>query len=67
LKRLEDEDRVALRYCGNPNGSTANVAGVLGPGRNVMGIMPHPERAADSRAGGTDGQPLFQGLIEALS
>jgi phosphoribosylformylglycinamidine synthase len=56
-----------LRYCANPNGSTADIAAVLGPGRNVMGIMPHPERAADSRTGGTDGQHLFRSLIEALS
>jgi phosphoribosylformylglycinamidine synthase subunit PurQ / glutaminase len=67
LTRLEDEDRVVLRYCANPNGSTADIAAVLGPGRNVMGIMPHPERAADSRTGGTDGQHLFRSLIEALS
>jgi phosphoribosylformylglycinamidine synthase subunit PurQ / glutaminase len=67
LKRLEDEDRVALRYCDNPNGSTADIAGALGPGRNVMGIMPHPERAADSRTGGTDGRALFRGVIETLS
>ncbi len=67
LKRLEDEDRVALRYLGNPNGSTAEIAAALGRGRNVMGIMPHPERAADPRTGSTDGQPLFRGLIETLS
>ena len=67
LKRLEDEDRVALRYYDNPNGSTADIAAVLGPGRNVMGIMPHPERAADLHTGGTDGQFLFRGLIESLS
>jgi phosphoribosylformylglycinamidine synthase len=67
LKRLEDEDRVALRYCKNPNGSTADIAAALGPGRNVMGIMPHPERATDLRTGGTDGRLLFRGLIETLS
>ena len=67
LKRLEDEDRIVLRYLDNPNGSVADVAGLLGPGRNVLGIMPHPERAADPRTGGTDGQPLLRGLIEALS
>lgn len=67
LKRLEDEDRIVFRYLENPNGSIADIAGLLGPGRNVLGVMPHPERAADSRTGGTDGQPLFRGLIEALS
>jgi phosphoribosylformylglycinamidine synthase len=67
LKRLEDEDRVPFRYLDNPNGSIADIAGVLGPGRNVLGVMPHPERAADARTGGTDGKPLFRGLMEALS
>jgi phosphoribosylformylglycinamidine synthase len=66
LRRLEDEDRIVLRYRDNPNGSEADVAAVLGPGRNVLGIMPHPERAADPRTGGTDGLPLLQGLVEAL-
>ena len=67
LKRLDDEDRIAVRYRDNPNGSTADIAAVLGAGRNVLGVMPHPERAADPHTGGTDGQPLFRGLIEALS
>ena len=67
LKRLEDEDRIVLRYLDNPNGSIADIAALLGPARNVLGIMPHPERAADPRTGGTDGRPLLRGLIEALS
>jgi phosphoribosylformylglycinamidine synthase subunit PurQ / glutaminase len=65
-RRLEGEDRIAFRYADNPNGSTGRIAGVLGPGRNVLGMMPHPERAADPRLGGTDGKILFQSLIEAL-
>jgi phosphoribosylformylglycinamidine synthase len=65
-KRLEDDDRIAFRYLDNPNGAVADIAGVLGAGRNVLGVMPHPERAADPRTGGSDGQPLFGGLIEAL-
>ncbi len=65
-KRLEDEDRIAFRYADNPNGSTGRIAGVLGAGRNVLGMMPHPERAADPEIGGTDGRILFQTLIEAL-
>jgi phosphoribosylformylglycinamidine synthase I len=64
--RLEDQDRIAFRYADNPNGSTDRIAGVLGAGRNVLGMMPHPERAADPRLGGTDGKVLFQSLIEAL-
>ena len=65
-RRLEDDDRIAFRYADNPNGSTDRIAGVLGAGRNVLGMMPHPERAADPRLGGTDGKVLFQSLIEAL-
>jgi phosphoribosylformylglycinamidine synthase len=67
LQRLEDEDRIMLRYLDNPHGSIADVAAVLGPGRNDFGIMPHPERAADPRAGGTDGQPLLRALVEAFA
>jgi phosphoribosylformylglycinamidine synthase I len=66
FERLADEDRIALRYVDNPNGSTADVAAVLGPGRNVLGIMPHPERAADPRTGGTDGLPLLRAVVEAF-
>jgi phosphoribosylformylglycinamidine synthase len=66
LKKLRDQDRVAFHYRDNPNGSTADIAGVLGPGRNVLGLMPHPERAADPTHGGTDGVPMFRALMEAL-
>ena len=51
----------------NPNGSVGGIAGVLGPGRNVLGLMPHPERAADPMTGGTDGGVLLRSLVEALS
>jgi phosphoribosylformylglycinamidine synthase len=66
LKRLEDDDLIAFRYADNPNGSTGRIAGVLGAGRRVLGVMPHPERAAETKLGGTDGRMLFQSLIEAL-
>ncbi len=75
LKRLSDEDRIAFRYVdadggrangANPNGSTDDIAGVLGESRTVLGMMPHPERLADPALGGTDGRPLFDGLVEAL-
>jgi phosphoribosylformylglycinamidine synthase len=66
LKRLQDEDRIAFRYRDNPNGSTADIAGVLGPKRNVLGLMPHPERAIEPLLGGSDGRLLFQSLLEAL-
>ncbi len=67
LKRLEDEDRVALRYVDNPNGSTADIAGILGgPRRNVLGLMPHPERAVEPLQGSTDGLGLFRSLLESV-
>jgi phosphoribosylformylglycinamidine synthase len=67
LQRLEDEDRIALRYRDNPNGSAADIAGVLGgPRRNVLGLMPHPERAIQPLLGGTDGRPMFQSLLETI-
>jgi phosphoribosylformylglycinamidine synthase len=65
-RRLEDEDRIVFRYLDNPNGSTGRIAGVLGAGRNVLGMMPHPERAADPKLGGTDGRILLRTLVEAL-
>ena len=67
LQVLEAEDRVAFRYAHgeNPNGSTADIAGVMNDGRNVVGLMPHPENATDPLAGGTDGLALFQSLQEA--
>jgi phosphoribosylformylglycinamidine synthase subunit PurQ / glutaminase len=67
LQRLRDEDRVALRYRDNPNGSTADIAGVLGGKRNVLGLMPHPERAVEPLLGGSDGRPMFRSLLEALA
>jgi len=69
LDRLEGEGRVVFRYApeDNPNGSARNIAGILNRKRNVLGLMPHPERVCDPLLGGTDGRPLFESLIEALS
>jgi len=67
LDRLEGEGRVVFRYEANPNGSARDIAGILSEKRNVLGLMPHPERRVDPMTGGTDGRALFQGLIEALS
>ena len=69
LDRLEGEGRVVFRYQGgdNPNGSARNIAGILNEKRNVMGLMPHPERVVDPLLGGTDGRKLFESLIETLS
>ena len=68
LDRLEGENRVAFRYANgdNPNGSARNIAGILGEKRNVLGLMPHPERVCDPLLGGTDGRAMFESLIEAL-
>lgn len=67
LARLEEEDRIAFRYLDNPNGSTADIAGVLNAERNVLGMMPHPERACDPLLGGSDGLGLFRSLLAALT
>lgn len=67
LSELRDQDRVAFRYVDNPNGSADNIAGILSANRRVLGMMPHPERAADEGHGGTDGVALFRGLSEALT
>ncbi len=64
LNRLEAEDRIVLRYLDNPNGSMRDIAGILNEGRNVMGMMPHPERAADSLVGGTDGIVILGSMLE---
>jgi phosphoribosylformylglycinamidine synthase len=69
LNRLEGEGRVVFRYApgDNPNGSVRDIAGILSEKRNVLGLMPHPERAADPMLGSISGRPLFQSLLETLS
>ena len=67
LDRLEGEERVAFRYAEDVNGSARGIAGVLSGNRRVLGLMPHPERAVDEGHGGTDGAPLFGGLVAALT
>ena len=66
LARLEGEDRIAFTYNDNPNGAAGDIAGVLSENRRVLGMMPHPERAADEALGGTDGRAMFQSLMHAL-
>jgi phosphoribosylformylglycinamidine synthase subunit PurQ / glutaminase len=66
LAQLEDEDRVVLRYLGNPNGSANDVAGICNEGRNVVGIMPHPERVSDGVLGSDEGLRILRSvLVEA--
>ncbi len=75
LDELEAEQRIAFRYTdqaggetegANPNGSQRNIAGIFNKNRNVLGMMPHPERLADPELGGADGKPMFDGLVAAL-
>jgi phosphoribosylformylglycinamidine synthase len=73
MARLEGEGLVAFRYCdaagdiltANPNGSVNAIAGIYSPGRNVLGMMPHPENLIDDLVGGTDGYGLFHSLARA--
>lgn len=66
LDQLEAEDRVVLRYLDNPNGSVRNIAGILSEGRNVMGLMPHPERATEPLMGSSDGRVILESMVSAL-
>jgi phosphoribosylformylglycinamidine synthase len=73
LQEIEDQDLVAFRYCdaqgvvsdaANPNGATDNVAGIVNELRNVLGMMPHPERVCEEITGGVDGRGIFQSMID---
>jgi phosphoribosylformylglycinamidine synthase len=65
LDELEAEDRIAFRYVDNPNGSARDIAGVLNRERNVLGLMPHPERATEPLMGSTDGLVIFRSMVAA--
>ncbi len=65
LARLRDEDRIVLRYVDNPNGSVDDIAGIASETGNVVGLMPHPERAVHSLSGSTDGVALLRSLLAA--
>ncbi|CDN11594.1 Phosphoribosylformylglycinamidine synthase, glutamine amidotransferase subunit [Richelia intracellularis] len=68
LAEIEENNQVLLRYVGNnPNGSQNHIAGICNRQGNVLGMMPHPERAADSMLGSSDGLKLFQGLLESVA
>jgi len=76
LRQLEDDGRIVFRYVdasgeatdeANPNGSWHNIAGIVNEGGNVLGMMPHPERAVEELLGSTDGLGLFQAMVQALS
>src|ERR1039457_92541 len=76
LRRLEAEDRIAFRYTtpggeitaeANPNGSLSNIAGILNANRNVLGMMPHPDRSSERMLGSEDGWKIFASMVEALA
>jgi phosphoribosylformylglycinamidine synthase I len=66
LDALEAEDRIAFRYIDNPNGSVRDIAGILNHERNVLGMMPHPERACDPLMGSTEGLGIFESMLSAV-
>jgi phosphoribosylformylglycinamidine synthase len=63
LAQLRDQDRIVLRYVENPNGSIEDIAGICNEGRNVVGLMPHPERATSELLGSIDGLPLLRSIL----
>jgi phosphoribosylformylglycinamidine synthase len=76
LAELKDQDRIIFRYTtpggevtaeANPNGSLENIAGICNEGRNVLGMMPHPERASEPELGMTDGVKIFHSLVSAMA
>jgi phosphoribosylformylglycinamidine synthase len=67
LEELRGDDRVVLRYVDNPNGSVDDIAGICSPARNVVGLMPHPERASDDLLGSADGLPLLESLVKSAA
>ncbi len=76
IKKLEDNDNIIYKYCdengivndaSNPNGSILNIAGICNDGKNVYGMMPHPERAADKELGNTDGLFILEGLLNTVN
>jgi len=66
VKKLQDDDQIAFTYDENPNGSIVDIAGIFNENRNVLGMMPHPERAAESILGSSDGLAIFESLIENM-
>jgi phosphoribosylformylglycinamidine synthase len=67
LAELQADDRIVLRYVDNPNGAMDDIAGICNEGRNVVGLMPHPERAYNELLGSGDGAPLIRSLLVAAA
>lgn len=66
LATLKHDDRVVFRYADNPNGSVDDIAGICSEGRNVMGLMPHPEDSTEPLSGSTDGRVIFESMVNSL-
>ena len=64
LKLLQDKDRIVFKYSDNPNGSQLDIAGITNDEGNVLGMMPHPERACDIILGSEDGKHIFESILE---
>ncbi|MFC7049395.1 phosphoribosylformylglycinamidine synthase subunit PurQ [Emcibacter nanhaiensis] len=67
LKELEDDGRVVFRYMDNPNGSRNDIAGIINRRKNILGMMPHPERLIEEAQGGTDGRGFFESMLNSLN
>jgi phosphoribosylformylglycinamidine synthase subunit PurQ / glutaminase len=67
LERLRDRGQIVFRYVDNPTGTTDDIAGIVNEAGNVLGMMPHPERAVDPLLGSADGLPLFQSLLARVT
>ncbi len=67
LAELQANDQIVLTYVGNPNGSVGDIAGVCNAGRNVVGLMPHPERASHELLGSSDGNVLMQSILDSVA
>ena len=74
LKRIQDNEQILFQYCdekgiineaANPNGTLLNIAGICNKNKNVFGMMPHPERAADAELGNVDGYEIFRSILES--
>jgi phosphoribosylformylglycinamidine (FGAM) synthase-like amidotransferase family enzyme len=64
---LEDNQQVVFRYVENPNGSLHDIAGLVNKERNVLGMMPHPDRSSEALLGSTDGKAIFESMVNALA
>jgi phosphoribosylformylglycinamidine synthase len=66
LEQLQAQDQILVRYVDNPNGSVDNIAGICNEGRNVFGLMPHPERASEAALGSEDGRLIFESILRSM-